>query len=102
MSYDNGRWLNANLKYLIIFVNRISDYVMLGRAVLVIFEIIPLNAKFTIRNHPHKYICPTCLQTPLCVPSGFFCMSFFTLFSLQVINGITGCTGESATTPPKI
>jgi|GEM_PF-6454168 len=50
---------------------RYKNYVILGSAVFVSLETIPLKAKFTIRNHPHKYTWLTILHGPLCVPSLF-------------------------------
>jgi hypothetical protein len=35
-------------------VPKFRNYVMLGSAVLVSLDIIPLKEKFTIRNQPHK------------------------------------------------
>ena len=64
--------------------------------VLVILEIIPLNAKLVIRNHPKRYT----LFIPTC-PAGTVHGSLtFLIFVSHIIYGM--CMGEIAAIAPKI
>src|SRR5919198_5318073 len=75
-------------------------YVILGILVFVTFEIIPLNAKFVIRNQPKRYTSPGTVHGPLWLPFLSSCVSVCTFSSLHITQGI--CIGDKAVVPPKI